>query len=160
MGHNKSRAKQRETEEKAKYSCALALILFLSPALHAEVKAGVIHLQVVPFHSREDLEARGYVVNGSHFADFDSFGVDCNPSFIRPDLIFDQPTICVSCAETSPGSGQFDATLELVYWPNLTEFAQKKHFECLHLIRLVSRPLPETQYRHRQGTILLSCAFT
>ena len=47
MGHNKSRAKQRATEEKAKYSCALALILFLSPALHAEVKAGLIYLQVV-----------------------------------------------------------------------------------------------------------------
>ena len=121
MGRNKSRAKQRAIEEKAKHSSALALIASLSPALHAEVKANSIRIQVVPYHSREDLEAKGFVVNGSHFADFDSFRVDGNPSFIRPDLVFKQPTICVSCAETSPGSGQFDATLELVYWPNLTE---------------------------------------
>ena len=159
MGHNKSRAKQRAIEEKAKYSSALALVESLSPALHAEVKANSIQIQVVPYHSREDLEAKGFVVNGSHFADFDSFRVDGNPSFIRPDLIFDQPTICVSCAETSPGSGQFDATLELVYWPNLTEFAQKKHFDTLHFIKLVSRPLPESQYRHRQGNMLTILLF-
>jgi hypothetical protein len=148
MPHNKSRTHQRAEDERAKYNCALALILFLSPALHAEVQAGLIHIQVVPYHSREDLEARGFIVNGTHFADFDSFRESGNKSFIRPDLIFDTPTICVSCAESS---GQFVATLELVYWPDYSAFAEKSHFETLHLIRLISRPLPETLYRHKQG---------
>jgi len=148
MVFNKKRTSERAQHEQAKLVCAIALVGLLSPALAAEVAAGVVQVVVVPYHSREDLRKRGYVVDGSVFADFDKFRDDNNPYFIRPDLIFSTPTICVSVE--SGANGELDATLELVYWPDL-KLDTENHFNVLHLIRLISSPLPETQYRHRQG---------
>ena len=150
-GFNKKRAAERAQREEAKLLCAIALVGLLSPALAAEVSAGVVEVAVVPYHSKEDLRKRGYTVDGTVFADFDKFREDNNPYFIRPDLIFSTPTICVSVDTTD--SGELDATLELVYWPGL-EFDVKNHFNVLHLIRLISSPLPETQYRHKQGLLI------
>ena len=119
MVFNKKRSAERapSQREEAKLLCAIALVGLLSPALAAEVSAGVVQVAVVPYHTREDLRKRGYTVDGTVFADFDMFREDANPYFISPDLIFSTPTICVSVDTTD--SGELDATIELVYWTDL-----------------------------------------
>ena len=109
---------------------------------------------MVPYHSKEDLRKRGYTVNGTVFADLltslERMTVTTPISFVQASFSLHLPYVCLLSQLTLP---ELDATIELVYWPDLG-FDVRNHFNVLHLIRLVSSPLPETQYRHKQGLVI------
>ena len=57
------------------YELDIALLISLSPPLHALVQLGSIKVKVVNFFSKKDLIEKGVDVTGSSFSNFDDFSV-------------------------------------------------------------------------------------
>ena len=134
------------------YELAIALLLSLSPPLHALVQLGSIKVKVVNFFSKKDLIEKGVDVTGSSFSNFDDFSVLGNKWNINPDNIFHYPTIVFSVTEISTAFPS--AKLEVIYLPDWSDrvSTSESDLDVLSYIRFVSYSLPESAYRKKQGS--------
>ena len=154
MGRRK-REILRDSERKWQWGLAFNFVMFHCLELQPLIVTGLLQIKVVPYSTKEELEAKGINTEGKFFASFESFSNSNNPSNIWPQLVFDTATIFVSVSGRGPPYRDVrHCCLELVYIPNMHLLRSKLllHNSVLYKIKKVSHPFPECQsYRMKQG---------